>query len=214
MTPQTPLGAVILAAGMSTRMGSPKALLDLDGRPLICRILDTLRKRDQIGQVIIVTGHESDRIRKAVTDSGVAFVHNADYQTGGMLSSVKAGIGAVAKGTEAFFLVLLDQPLVRAETLISMTLGWQSKPTSLVVPRHMGKRGHPILVATRRANSVLSLPAGSSLRDFVAQCRDETVEVEVTDPGVLSVMDTPEDYQTVLRQWRTNSCPTVPVKPA
>jgi CTP:molybdopterin cytidylyltransferase MocA len=205
------LAAVVLAAGSSTRMGQPKALLDLDGRPVIARLVETLQSVDGMGNILIVTGHAPGRIHIALDGSDVTFVHNMAYESGGMLSSVQVGAKTIADSCDAFFLCLLDQPLVLRRTLETLAKAWQSTRMAIVLPAHDGKRGHPILIASRCAHEIVSLPPDSTLRDFVAQHRNETEVIEVNDPGVRSDLDTPADYQLVLSMWRTLKCPTGPI---
>jgi molybdenum cofactor cytidylyltransferase len=99
--------------------------------------------------------------------------------------------------------MLLDQPVIRRSTLEEMARVWQAQRPALVIPTHRGQRGHPLLIAARCVGSILSLPTDRTLREFVNQYRSETKLVEVDDPGVLSDIDTPHDYQRVLEQLRT-----------
>jgi len=205
------VAAVVLAAGRSRRMGSSKALLDLGGQPLIARLLQTILDCAAIDRVIVVSGYQPAAIHQVVADLGVDLVHNPDYESGGMLSSVRAGVRQVLAcgGLDAFFVMLLDQPLVRGQTLLSLARAWHESRPAVVVPAHDGKRGHPILIATRCAQQILSLTPDATLRDFVEQHRNQTQVVEVDDPGVLSDVDTPQDYQRIVSQWRTLTCPSV-----
>jgi molybdenum cofactor cytidylyltransferase len=204
-------GAILLAAGMSRRMGTPKALLDLDGQPLIARLIETVRSALPLSRIIVVTGHNPQQVRDAclsTADRNLSFVHNANYEHGEMLSSVKAGVNAVRDEWEGFFLMLLDQPLVRVSTLTELAKNWLAERPDIVIPTVAKKRGHPLLIASRCVCSIVSLPGDATLREFVAQHASTTRAVEVDDPGVVSDVDTPDDYQRILQQWRTQSCPT------
>jgi molybdenum cofactor cytidylyltransferase len=196
--------AVILAAGMSRRMGSPKALLDLDGKTLICRLIDTVREVEEMNQIIVVTGHEPQRIQQAVEPAGarIDFAQNDAYEAGGMLSSIKVGVAAIRNECRAFFLMLLDQPLVRAQTLVAMSHAWVQRHPLLVVPAHQGRRGHPILISADCVQSILALAPDATLRDFVAQNRDLTEILDVEDPGILTGVDTPDDYKSIIKLLR------------
>src|SRR5438045_8866556 len=119
------VAAVMLAAGMSRRMGTAKALLPFDEEPLIARAIDCIASLERINPIIVVTGHERDRIEIALDRRRVKFVHNSDYAAGGMLSSVKVGVAAVANDCEAFFLALADQPLVSPQTLREIITSWR-----------------------------------------------------------------------------------------
>lgn len=205
------VAAVVLAAGRSRRMGSSKALLDLGGQPLIARLLLTIHDCGAVDRVIVVSGHQPAAIHQIVADFGVDLVHNSDYESGGMLSSVRAGVrhALAGGGLDALFVMLLDQPLVWAATLVAMVRAWRASRCAVVVPAHDGRRGHPILIAAGSAGQILSLGPDATLRDFVEQHRNETQVVEVNDPGVLSDVDTPQDYRRIVSQWRTLTCPTV-----
>jgi len=189
-------------------MGSPKALLDIDGRPLLARLVETIHGVGRIDPVLIVTGHDPTPIRDAIGDGSLVFVHNPIYETGGMLSSIKAGIRELPPQVGAFFVMLLDQPLVQAATLAAMIERWQHRHPVMVTPAHQGKHGHPILISAGGGGEILSLPDDATLREFVTQHRETMDVVEVSDPGILSDVDTPADYQLLLRLWRTITCPT------
>lgn len=202
------VGAVVLAAGRSSRMGSPKALLPLDGQPLIGHLIHTLLATIPASQVVVVTGHESKRIQLALDGVAVTFAHNDRWESGGMLSSIQCGAGALRREWDAFFVALLDQPLVQATTLRAMIDRISEPGAKLVLPAHNGRHGHPILIASPCIDEIRSLPASASLRDFVAQHRHQTDVVEVNDPGVLTDVNTPHDFQLLVNLWRTLACPT------
>lgn len=207
------LGAIVLAAGMSSRMGSHKALLDLDGRPLISRLIDCIEQLSQVERTIVVTGHQAAGIRDAVTQLNsmrVNFIHNAAHEAGEMISSVKAGASAVWDAWDGFFLLLLDQPILQSDTLHAMAEAFKANNPSMVVPTYREKRGHPLLIASRCVTSIVTLPPDATLREFVSQVRDATVMVEVDDPGIVTDVDTPEDYQRIVQLWRTHPCPAAP----
>jgi len=194
---------------MSRRIGQPKALLELGGRPLIARLVQTFASAASIGRILIVTGHEPQKIVNALDGLDVSFVENSAYETGGMISSVKVGAAAVTdRKVDAFFLALLDQPLVSTRTIEAMAQTMRERRSLIVVPAIGGRHGHPILLSSGCASEIVSLPVDSTLHDFVEQHRAEIEVVEVSDPGVLSNLDTPGDYQVIQRQWRTLTCPT------
>jgi molybdenum cofactor cytidylyltransferase len=101
-------------------MGRPKALLPLAGLPLIVRVVEPIISVGSVDPIVVVTGHYSDEVMRAMDGCDVRFAHNPEYEAGGMLSSVKTGVHAIAGKCDAFFLVLGDQPLVRVDTYREM----------------------------------------------------------------------------------------------
>lgn len=197
-----PLSAVVLAAGMSRRMGSPKGLLDLEGKSVILHVVQTMRQVLRAEAIFVVTGHEPHRMQEALAGQNVRFAHNPEYDAGQMLSSVKVGAAAVRGTCEAFLLATLDQPLVLPTTLQSLRDTWQANPAPLMVPCYQGKRGHPILIAANCIDEILAIPADGSLRDFVERRKSEGREIAVKDRAVVSDLDTPEDYQRMLGELK------------
>lgn len=215
---QIRVAAVVLAAGMSRRMGRPKALLPLDGRAMILRVIEPILATGLIDPVIIVTGHEAENVRTALAGYQVNLVHNADYSKGEMLSSVKAGVTGAQEKSDAFFLVLGDQPLVRMSTyqaLLAMANNPEfmgvnpGKNLMVIQPTYKQRRGHPIVLPASAIESILALPAEATLKTLTQQAT--TIEVSVDDPGILADIDTPEDYHhavEIFSAQRSASCTT------
>jgi molybdenum cofactor cytidylyltransferase len=195
------ISAIILAAGMSRRMGSTKALLDFGGRPLVSRILESLIDAS-IDSITIVTGHEPQRVKSAVKQFDVNFVQNDRYAIGGMISSVQSGVAAVVNsGCEAFFLALGDHAPVEPATLVAMAAAWRKSYPSIVLPRYANKHGHPILVSIRLAPQILALTGDQSLATIVRAHSADSRNVAVDDPAILEDIDTPDDYNRALTRW-------------
>ena len=203
------VGAVVLAAGASRRMGTCKALLPLGGMPLIARMVESVlcAGAGEIDPILVVTGHEPHRIAEVLSEYPVAFAHNDDHVTGGMLSSVQTGAAALAQhfgDTDAFFLILGDQPMVRPDTLDTLLDAWRIARPRVVLPTFNGTHGHPILLDARGIDEILALPrhGGATLKTYTAQHARDTIDVPVSDPAVLEDIDTPADYQRLLERWQ------------
>ncbi len=200
-----PNHALVLAAGMSQRMGRLKMLLPFDGRPMLARTIESLLASRAIAGITVVTGHAEQEIRTAIGEyESVAWVRNADYAAGGMLSSVKAGVSALPEPCHAFFLALGDQPMVRPRTLDALAAAWNSETAPIVIPACGGKRGHPVLIAKRFAGEILALKEDETLKTFMRRRKDEIADVPVADPATRQDVDTPEDYEAALQRWRAN----------
>lgn len=179
---------LILAAGFSSRAGTFKPALDLGGKTLIARCVETFH--DLCTSVIIVTGHEADRIAALVSGyPKVRLVHNADYADG-MFSSVRTGVGAVS--APRFFLIPGDHPLVSPRTCEQLL----AAVGNVIVPSFSGKAGHPVLIDASLNAEILAEAPASNLKAILS--RHERTFVTVDDPGVLFDVDTMDDYQKAL----------------
>lgn len=188
------VAGICLAAGGSTRMGSPKALLDFGGRTALSIAVANLRGGG-CDPVVAVVGADADRVRAAVPE-GVTIAVNPDWREG-RSGSVRVGIDA-ATGAGAFVILPVDHPLVVPEDVAAIVAAWRDgrRPPVVRTVRE-GKGGHPILIDAAVAPEVLALPADAPLRDVVRAHRDHEVTVEGSS-GVLVNVDTPEDYDAAL----------------
>jgi len=193
---------IVLAAGMSRRMGSTKALLDFGGRPLIARIIESFQAAS-IDEIIVVTGHEPEKIKSALPEFNVNFVHNDRYEGGGMLSSVQTGVSAMSRDCDAFFLALGDHAPPRPQTLESMIDAWRESDPAIVLPTLDGKHGHPILISSCLAPEILALTASQTLATIVRGHANDSREVIVDDRAILEDIDTPNDYNRAITRWTT-----------
>jgi len=195
--------AIVLAAGMSRRMGRLKMLLPFGGKPMLARVLESLRASRHIFSITVVTGHAEQEIRAAAGEyEGVGWTYNPDHAEGGMLSSIKTGMRALPDSCDAFFLALGDQPMVRPETLDALGEAWNPETAQIVLPAYGGKRGHPVLIARRFAPEILALGEMETLRTLMSRHAERIVEIAVPDPSTVQDVDTPEDYEAALRRWR------------
>jgi CTP:molybdopterin cytidylyltransferase MocA len=185
--------AIVLAAGMSRRMGRHKPLLQIGDRSMIAHVVDGIVHAG-ISKVFIITGFEASSVRGALDQYPVEFIHNDDYLAGGMLSSVQLGVRAARSNCDAYFISLGDQPFIRPESFREMQAAFTKSHAAILLPTFNGKHGHPILVASRMADEILSLASDQTLNDLTRENADQTLEISVDDPAVVEDIDTPEDY--------------------
>jgi molybdenum cofactor cytidylyltransferase len=195
------VAAVVVAAGLSQRMGTFKPLLELGGKPLLQHVVEALQSSGHIEPIVVVTGHEESRLRAAMAGHPLTWVHNAAYADGEMLASVKAGVRALPAGTSAVVLALGDQPAVSMATIARLTRAWQDAQTPMVLPVFQGRRGHPLVLAASLWPEILALGLGETLKTLVHRHLGEALQVAVEDPAVLADLDTPEDYERARREW-------------
>jgi molybdenum cofactor cytidylyltransferase len=196
------LPAIILAAGESTRMGSPKALLpDPDGRPFVARVVRTLHAAELV-DVLVITGAQHDAIDAALALDGVRdsvrLVRNPDPGRG-QLSSIWTAIDACPPDAEALLMTLVDVPMLTNGTVRSVVECWRKTRAPVVRPIVHGRRGHPVIFDRRLFDELRSAPLDSGARTVVRAHWDESVDVPVTDEGCLIDVDTPADYEQLRR---------------
>jgi molybdenum cofactor cytidylyltransferase len=190
------IAAVVLSGGKSERMGQPKALLRLGGQMFLERILVAIKDAG-IEQTVIVAGHHRDEIQAAFP--GLRLVFNPDYNDG-MSTSVKAGLRALPKGISGTGIFLVDHPLIDAGTI--RRLAGDLRPGHIVLPFHEGRRGHPVFFAADLFAEILALGPDEGLNKVVRHNAERVIEVPVPDPGVLQDIDTPEQFENLLRETR------------
>ena len=189
-------GAIILAAGLSARMVSNKVLLPWHDDEPIVRHVALKFVNAPIEQSVVVTGRDAAKVRAAVDDLGVTCVHNPDFATGEMLSSVKVGLRALPAGLAACFIQPADMPLLPIEVIVQLAsaheAGWN------LAPRYESRRGHPVLLDRAYWDAMLALPADAKPRAVIEAARERLRLVDVDDAGVLLDIDTREAYERVL----------------
>ena len=197
------LSAVILAAGDSSRMGRPKALLPTPaGPPVITSIVYTLAHAG-LRDIVIVTGRDHDSVVEAVrrADMPVAprFARNADASRG-QLSSLWVGMdAAVTAGTEGLLVTLVDVPLVRSATVRAVVDAWTRTRAPIVRPAIGERHGHPVIFDRRLFDELRSAPLEAGAKIVVRRHARDVVDVPVTDEGCLVDIDTPSEYEAVQR---------------
>lgn len=191
------IGAVVLAAGESTRMGTQKLLLPYAGCTVIENIIDQVLESG-VDTCVVVTGHEADRVQDCLRARNVVFAHNTNYRAG-MLTSVRAGLTAAGGSWQGAVIVLGDQPSFRAETIAALLEEQAKHPESVLLPVFEGRRGHPILVPKRFHTEIMNRFDDTGLRGLLRAHPEAMIEVTVDTPSVLEDMDYPEDYQRALR---------------
>jgi len=200
--------AIVLAAGMSRRMGVPKQLLPSGDKTLVERVLESVGN-SSVGEIVLVLGHAADQIREQIPGEGIRIIVNKAYQEG-MGSSLRVGIGAIGSDTQAALIVLADQPFVRSATLDRMIEHYQRFRPQIILPTYRGFRGNPVLLDRSVFAEVATVRGDIGCRAIFGNHLEEIARLEVDDPGILLDVDTPED----LERLATSAClPGVPPTP-
>jgi molybdenum cofactor cytidylyltransferase len=186
---------IILAAGASRRMGSPKALLDYRGETFVGRLVRVFSRF--CDPVIVVAGIHADLIR-ARMDRRARLVINPDPDRG-QLSSLQTGLAEVPQDAAGFLFTPVDCPTVREETIETLRDAFRKNGTLFAIPRYRGRRGHPVCVRASLIAEFLALPPTAETRAVVNAHADRITYVDVDDPGVLADVDDVEAYRKIAK---------------
>ena len=190
---QRRVGAVVLAAGRSQRMGQSKVLLPWDDYTVIEAVLARLIMA-RLDEIVVVTGHQAQAVERILADWPVRLVRNPHYARGEMLSSVQVGLRAMPETVAAALIVMGDQPMLDARALRSVLGAYAEGRGTIVVPTYRGQRGTPVLFARRFWPELLAHAAGRP-RDIVQHHPESVAEAEVPNDSILRDLDTPEQYR-------------------
>ena len=180
---------VILAAGESSRMGVPKALLEWDGSTFAERLARLFREAAE--DAVVVLGHDAERI--AARLAGVRTVVNHQYRRG-MLTSLQCGLRAA--DAERYLFTLVDLPAVALTTVKAVA----EAGGDVVIPRCLGRSGHPVAFSRQVARELLELPETGSARDVLKRDFGRIRYVDVDDPEIARDIDTPDEYRALVER--------------
>lgn len=191
------VGAVVLAAGRSTRMGSTKMLLPWGDATVVTHVCRTLS--DMGLDTTVVVGHKAQAVADALAGLPVNLARNPDFAHGEMLSSLKVGLARLeARGAEGCLVVLGDQPTLRSEIIHMLLQAYREGRAGIIAPSYRQQRGHPVLIDRRYWPEIHNLPPGAAPRDVVRAHEDDVFHIVVDTPSILHDLDTPEDYEQAL----------------
>lgn len=194
--------AIVLAAGESRRMGTPKLILPFGEVTMIETVVHTL-PRSKVDKVLVVLGSDREKIMPLLAGKDVDTVINPRYQEG-MLSSIQAGFQALPQEVEAVLVCLGDQPLIPVSVLDQMIECYKKGEKGIILPVYKKKCGHPILIDTKYKDEVLNISPAVGLRALTHNHPEDVHEVEVDTVHILKDIDYPEDYRRQLRKKEEN----------
>ncbi len=195
------IGALIPAAGLSSRMGLCKTSMDLLGRPTLTWVVGSLHTAGI--QCLVVTGHWRDEVAPLARSMGCQMVHNPNYRQG-MFSSVVTGFKAMPPHWGRIFLLPADIPLVRPATLRRLT----RREGSVIYPIFNGQRGHPPLLNRDITSVVLDWYGEDGLRGALRSFESRAIQVPVSDQGTILDMDDQDDLKRIREMARRRDIPT------
>jgi molybdenum cofactor cytidylyltransferase len=196
------ISAIVLAAGASSRMGQAKAALPLGqtGETVVARVVRTLIEGG-VPSVVVVAGAHIDAVRHAMPrhEPRARVVEHAGWEQG-QLSSLLAGLRAIDDPLlEAAVVTLVDVPMVSPLTVAAVISEWRRSRAPIVRPASGDRHGHPVIFDRSVFADLRSANPNVGAKAVFAIHKDRIVNVEVNDPGAFEDIDTPEDYDKVLR---------------
>lgn len=192
------IAGIILAAGASSRMGTPKALLDYRGETFLDRLIRVLG--GVCDPVIVALGYHAGEIR-ANAHGQARFVVNPDPSRG-QLSSLQTALAAVPDDADGFLFVPVDCPAAEPRTVQQIVEAIHATDNLLVIPRYEGRRGHPVGARRELIAEFLALPPAGQAKEVVRRHADRTHYLDTSDAGVLSDIDDPEAYRILQESAR------------
>ncbi len=190
VAPRRPaVAAVVLAAGRSARMGQNKLVVNVLGTPMIGRVVDALLA-SSVERVVVVTGHEQERVQAALAGRDVSFVHNPEHAAG-MSTSLRAGMRALGPGVDAALVCLGDMPWIAPAHIDALIDAFQPvEGREICVPMYQGKRGNPVLFGARLFEEMTQLAGDVGARALIDAHAEVVFQVPVDHSGVLVDVDT------------------------
>lgn len=194
------IGAVVLAAGESKRMGFPKMLLPFNGKPILSVVLKTVIDSG-INYIIVVLGHKSEKLIPLVESTTADYCINHNFQNG-MLSSVICGIRHCRQQADAIMIFSGDQPLITVDAINLLIDSYKKTDKEIIIPVFDGKRGHPVLIGSTLIGEIEKLDPEIGLRGLSQEYSYEVLEVVSNDQGIIKDFDTYEEYLNEINQMK------------
>ncbi len=186
------VSGIVLAAGLSSRMGRPKLLLDWGGQPVIRRVVEQVAAGGA-DDLLVVLGHEGQAIREALKGLPVRFVQNPEPEAG-QASSIACGICALAPGARAAIIALGDQPLLPPEVIPRLLQTFTETEKSIVAPVYQGVQGNPVLFGSTVFSELSTLTGDRGARALLERDRARVAFVPFDFP-LPADLDTLEEYE-------------------
>jgi len=196
MIPKEHFTAIILAAGTSSRMGTPKQLLEVNG---ICMLDHAIQAALNAGisSPVVVLGANAQQIESHATLlNRCTVVHNRKYDQGLSTSLIRGVLSAPPQST-AYIFILADQPLVSGKLVLEMLNAFKKIKADILYPEYLGKRGNPVIIDSKLRNQLLLSKGDSGAKFLFSDSTLHIISWPVSTDAVITDVDTPEDYRNI-----------------
>ena len=187
-------GAVIVAAGMSSRMGEFKPMLNIGSISVAQRVIATL-KQAGVNRIVVVTGYQAATLERHLSREGVVFLRNEKYETTQMFDSARIGLAYLKDKCDVILFTPVDIPLFTVSTVKTLLHCGHR----LACPACGQETGHPVLIGAELVEQILKDTGEGGLQGAFSRLDTEMKTVPVNDPGILRDADTPEDFEALLQ---------------
>lgn len=204
------IGAVIVAAGLSSRMGSFKPMLKIGPTSVAQHVIAAFRQAG-VTKIAVVTGHNAEQLERHLADQDVVFLRNEHYRTTEMFDSAKIGLSYMVDKCDRVLFTPVDVPLFTSQTVEQLL----ASDAELACPLCGGKRGHPLLLSASVIGAILKDSGEGGIKGAISRLTTPLTCVEVADSGVLYDADTPEEFERLVEyhnsravDGRKSACPS------
>jgi len=192
-----PIAGLILAAGMSRRLGRPKQLLLVDGKPLLAHVVERALQ-SRLDAVTVIVGHEAEAVRRAISPYDVALSVNSRYAEG-QSTSLVAGVDALPGNMEAAVVMLADQPGIRVASIDALIDVRRATRAPIVMTKYGDARSHPVLFGRETFDTLRAISGDKGAREVIRAYGDQVATVEDGRPAPPADVDTEEAYAALCR---------------
>ncbi|MBK7893609.1 MAG: putative selenium-dependent hydroxylase accessory protein YqeC [Anaerolineaceae bacterium] len=198
------VATVILAAGEGKRMGAQtKQLLPWGSTTVLGQTIANVQQT-AVHHHLVITGHQAEKVRQIAAAAGAETLHNPDFATGEMISSLQTAVRALDESVTAVLVMLADQPMVQPQTMDLLLEAYGQGHGDLIAPTFAGRRGNPVLIGRRYFAELLALPPGDAPRTLLRRHADALHLVQVPSDDILRDLDSPEQYAQERDKWNAN----------
>lgn len=192
------VSGIVLAAGLSARFGSPKALADVHGKPVITFLLEKLTQT-KLSEIIVVCGANREEIQPHIfKHTMIRVVYNKHYKFG-QTSSVQAGLNLLSGASSGFMLLPVDCPFVKMSTVDGLIDYFITNQPSILVPTFESRKGHPPVINAKFKEQIERLDHSQGINSIFQTRAEEIRTLEFQDPGVKQTFNTPEEFSQIIK---------------
>lgn len=191
---------IILAAGRARRMGEPKQLLPLGGKPMVWHVAAAACQAD-FDEVIVITGAYASAVKQVLQDLPLQVIYNEDWARG-QSTSVQKAVQSITAEDQAVVFLLADQPLIDPSLINELIKAYHVSKASIIIPRWLKRPGNPVLFHLGVWRSaLLQLSGDEGARQIIRKNQEAIHYIELLDEQMFTDVDTPEEYEIMERSW-------------